>query len=87
MKTKKSKKYCLVEIYYDFIKREGTFDFGTDDLRLVGLTGALAYFGLDAYVLTDTEKKELWLKLRKMAEEVDNFREFKGINQYEDDEE
>ena len=86
-KMKPKKKYCLVDIYYDFIKKEGTFDFGTDDLRLVGLSGALAYFGLDAYVLTENEKKELWLKLRRMAEEVDSTRYFMGINQDEDDEE
>ena len=69
------KKISLVDIYTDYIKKEGTFNFDLDDLDRIGITGALMYFGLDPYVLTEEECDKILKRLRKMAEEVEFYRE------------
>ena len=71
----------LVEIYRDYIRKEGNFDYGLDDLERVGFIGILSYYRLDWEALTEDEQDELWDELKQMAEENDYIRDFELINQ------
>ncbi len=75
------KRINLVDIYRDYIKKEGTFDFGVIDLERLGLTGILAFYRLDIEALTEEEREELWKELKLMAEEHDFTEDFERINQ------
>ena len=79
MKTKKE--YSLVYIYIEYIKKQGTFNFGIDDLERLGLTGILVFYMLDWETLTEEDKEELWKELKQLAEENDYIKEFEKINQ------
>lgn len=68
----------LVKIYLDYIKAEGTFDFGLDELDRLGVRSILAYFRLDWMALTERELQEIEKELSLMAEEVEYFREAKS---------
>ncbi len=58
----------LAEIYIGYIKREGTWDFGMDDFRRLGISGILAYFRLDWEILNKEETEELEKELKWMAQ-------------------
>ena len=66
----------LVEIYLDYIKREGTFEFGSDELNRLGVRSVLAYFRLDWMALTERELEEIEGELGMMAEEHDYLEDF-----------
>ena len=66
----------LVGIYLEYIKKEGTFEFGLDELDRLGVRSVLAYFRLDYMALTEIELQEIEKELRIMAEEHDYFEDF-----------
>ena len=61
----------LVRIFVEYIREQGDFDYGIDELEKIGIKGIIALYGLDFEVLTEKEKQELEKELREMAREFD----------------
>ena len=71
----------LVEIYVNYIKQQGTFDFGLDDYEKTGLSDVLESYELEEKYLTKKEKELLDCELKQLAEENDHIRDFEKLNQ------
>jgi len=68
-------KINLAKEYLESIKREGTFDISLDEFESIGLEAVLTFYDLDFDALTESEKEELELEMKQMAQEVDFFRD------------